>query len=442
MNNKRLLALIIMLILPSFLQFAIGLEINVMTEKDEYLRGETVVVLGNVSEVIIGQAIAIRINDPDGNMWAIAQTQPNSDGSFRKEVARIAEDAKLGNYKVFVSYAGKTATYTFKVISKKPSTTTISLSSGRIKFGSSVEILVTISPALSEGLIVVEYVKNGEWLEIASGKPKDGQFSYLWSPKHAGTYTLRARWNGTIKYLGSNSSIITLVVEPVETKLELLVSPDKVTIGSHIQLTITSKPKFNGTITIEMVRGRLVKTLLAELVNGYVEVKLLTNITGKYVFKAIWDGSKDYLASESEKVSIDVLPKVNIMKIVADGKTFTVIITTNSTVSNLELVKEEKSLNFISVAPKELTIKTSIQVPMELVGGEYIIKVAGAQTKFDEQRNQTHATLTFTYNATEQGVKISVIGTKVIPEFLTSQTIFAATILLSMAGILLAKKRK
>ncbi len=84
--------------------------------------------------------------------------------------------------------------------------------------GSSVSIGGTISPVLL-GKNVTLYVSSGgsSWTVLARvTTDSDGQYSYVWNPSSAGSYSVRASWSGDSNYSGADSNGFTLFVVSME----------------------------------------------------------------------------------------------------------------------------------------------------------------------------------------------------------------------------------
>ena len=99
---------------PSYAQESLG----VMTDKDSYSDGETVMVTGQVGQIIRGYPIAMEVLAPNGNRVGVDQIQVAGDGTFSTEIAAGGGLWKsAGEYTVKVSYGEgggmTTATTTF-----------------------------------------------------------------------------------------------------------------------------------------------------------------------------------------------------------------------------------------------------------------------------------------------------------------------------------------
>jgi len=181
--KRYLIPLILLLLLPNLY----ALEIKVKTDKDFYVAGEVVKVEGKVSEVDKGYAIAIQVRDPDGNLWAIAQTFPEDNGNFSSSIATISPKSPLGEYKVLVSYKGVSTQTSFKVIAKL----NLILSKDNLSYGEETFIKV-------EGIqgykVITEVSRDKEnWVKIKEEDFSYGTYEFSWRPSLVGSYFLRAK---------------------------------------------------------------------------------------------------------------------------------------------------------------------------------------------------------------------------------------------------------
>ena len=97
---------------PAFAQ--IQDPIVVSTDKSSYAAGDTIVVSGEVKD-LIGQAVSVMIVSPNGNIVSIAQVDVGSDHTFSTEITAGGTMKFDGTYTVSVTYGGpqRTAETTF-----------------------------------------------------------------------------------------------------------------------------------------------------------------------------------------------------------------------------------------------------------------------------------------------------------------------------------------
>ncbi len=88
--------------------------ITVTTEQSSYQKGDKIVILGEVKD-ILGQAVSVIIISPNGNIVSIAQEQVGADKKFSAEIVAGGTMKSDGTYTVKVTYGGpnRTAETTF-----------------------------------------------------------------------------------------------------------------------------------------------------------------------------------------------------------------------------------------------------------------------------------------------------------------------------------------
>jgi len=83
-----------------------------------------------------------------------------------------------------------------------------------------------IMSAVSNETVTIYVRKSGsEWSVLGTDQTdSDGKFSFLWIPKSASTYFIRASWSGTTDSVGADSNIHTLTVIPFDWSFILPIS--------------------------------------------------------------------------------------------------------------------------------------------------------------------------------------------------------------------------
>lgn len=161
--------------------------VTVQTSKTIYQPGESVSVVGKVAQVEPGLDIGISVRRTDGQLWAVAQTSPNSNGEYSKTIARLGDKEQLGTYNLTVSYGGAKTSATFSVAS----TTTLSLEAEGEKF------LVSIFATAIESNLVLEREMGGIRYQ-ASGVAGSTGFANVTIPKKLLSGTLSVLVDGNV----------------------------------------------------------------------------------------------------------------------------------------------------------------------------------------------------------------------------------------------------
>ena len=106
------------------------------------------------------------------------------------------------------------------------SSISLTLSSTYIVQGGTVTVSGQLSPADSNKTVSIYVRKSGsQWSVLGTALTDyDGKFSFLWVPKSASTYYIRASWSGDSDYAGADSGIHSLMVIPFDWIFILIIS--------------------------------------------------------------------------------------------------------------------------------------------------------------------------------------------------------------------------
>jgi len=144
------------------------------------------------------------------------------------------------------------------------STLSIGLSSGSISLGAPVTLSGMITPAQpSPGIpvgttVLLSYSLDGTtWITlIMTQTAGGGTYSVVWYPPYAGSYQIKAAWNGNSDYQGSTSSPATLTVSGVLPRITLLITgPSSVAKGGSATFDVmvdNSGSATNATLYFEV----------------------------------------------------------------------------------------------------------------------------------------------------------------------------------------------
>ena len=135
------------------------------------------------------------------------------------------------------------------------SSMTLSLSSTLVVEGTTIIIDGSIRPSHSDNIVTL-YVgsDDSEWSILGTIRSDtSGHYSYVWSPKYAKTYYIRASWSGDTDHAGAESNMHTLRVISTSWILIALMSVVSVTIAivMLVALRRSSVPKEGPSIPVE-----------------------------------------------------------------------------------------------------------------------------------------------------------------------------------------------
>jgi outer membrane protein assembly factor BamB len=132
--------------------------------------------------------------------------------------------------------------------------------------------------------------------------------------------------------------------------------------------------------------------------------------------------------------------------VVADGKTFSVSATGNSTIleETFEFVKSNKEIHFNVTGAANTTGFSYIFIPIELLDGAFTVTIGEDVYNISQPaQNETYSSLYFTYNHSDS-TEVRIIGTTVIPEFLPImfQALFLVLTLIVVSVKIKSSRRK
>lgn len=141
------------------------------------------------------------------------------------------------------------------------------------------------------------------------------------------------------------------------------------------------------------------------------------------------------------KLGTATAPTVETHDIAVDDAVFQVTTESNSTITNLQFIKEDKKLLFNVTGPVGTSGFCNITIPNQLLGGPYSTMLDGqplsATLTLD---NGTHTELGLTYVHSTH--RIEIIGTTAIPEFPSTMPLILLALNTLVAAVLRGKSRR
>ncbi len=136
--------------------------IAVTTDKTSYSEGETIMVTGEVSEVLFGYAISLMVIAPNGNVVSIDQVMVGSDKTFGTELAAGGALMRTGGeYTIQVLYGTETrtaeTTFTFGGSTGSESGTLVAVSGTDFMVGYQITggTLISITPDVDANSLII-----------------------------------------------------------------------------------------------------------------------------------------------------------------------------------------------------------------------------------------------------------------------------------------------
>jgi len=213
----------------------------------------------------------------------------------------------------------------------------------------------------------------------------------------------------------------------MSSKIFITASPTSITLGESTTIRGSIAPErvgVNVTIHYRHAAGSwgVFKTVKTDEDSRYSYVWTPTTV-GTYEFKASWLGDANTESAESGVIAIEVV-EIHDITLEIGGVSFHVTIESNSTVSNFQLIPENKEILFEVAGPLDTVGFCNIMIPVDLLGGPYTVQVDSLLVTPEETTNGTHSSLYFTYNHSTHTVKIkgTTVATPPIALFALSTT--------------------
>jgi hypothetical protein len=155
----------------------------------------------------------------------------------------------------------------------------ISVSPANIPLGSFVVVSGSISPPHTGATVTLTYkMPNGTLLAINLTSTALGEFEQTFTPQVAGSWIVKASWNGDLDHEGAESSEVKFIVEEVKlpkpaefTATNLRISPTESEVKQTITISVkvTNVGEQTGSYTIDLkVAGAIVDTKRVTLSGG------------------------------------------------------------------------------------------------------------------------------------------------------------------------------
>ena len=297
---------------PVIIGFA-ATSITVSTDKPSYFRDQTLIVSGTVSPLASGQDVAIVVNGPSSELKSVAQVTPSANGTYSTDLIVFRLGDPTGTWTVKASCQGVQALTTFMYVGVQPETSSIScsVSSSNLTIGDSVRVSGSITPARSGVMVTVSQKGDGSWNTLAAvASASDGGYSYSWKPALAGSYQLKASWEGDSLYMGATSSTVSVTVNKIPVAISCKASSSEITDGDTITISGSINPTVSGrNITLSYTKPDGNMTVTRNVTtgsNGSYSDSYKPDTTGSWTVKASWDGDSEHQGAASQPAPFTV----------------------------------------------------------------------------------------------------------------------------------------
>jgi PKD repeat protein len=198
------------------------------------------------------------------------------------------------------------------LVEKLNSILSIVVSPTSFTVGERAKISGFLSPPRVDSEIIIQ-IKTGDkgWTSIATTTTTAGGFYvYTWTPETAGTYQLRAGWNGDDITYANVSGAVTVTVEQMLSAITIDVDRTTTTLGSSVVISGKLTPQRQGitlTINVRKLGGTwsLLQTVTTDAEGNY-SYEWTPKEPGTYEVQVIWEGDVNTRGSESEIKTVKV----------------------------------------------------------------------------------------------------------------------------------------
>ena len=139
--------------------------IAIATDKASYAEGETIMVSGEVRDLLSGQPVSLKVTAPNGNVVALDQVNVGADKTFSTEIIAGGTMKEAGVYTIDVTYGSETrtaqTTFTFggSVMMPEPeeaiSSIRVSDTEERVEFSITGGTVISIEPDFDGKALII-----------------------------------------------------------------------------------------------------------------------------------------------------------------------------------------------------------------------------------------------------------------------------------------------
>jgi len=196
------------------------------------------------------------------------------------------------------------------IVSKSPTTLSISLSSSSVQIGTAVTISGTLNPARTGTVSIYTSFGGSAFTKLVEVDLSNGQYSYSLTPDKIGTYVIKADWPGDNDYAAVTSSQTTLSVTKITPTIALSLSSTSASVGDSITVSGTISP-FSGTTDVDLAITGSSGTNQASVTStdGTFSYTFTGDSEGTYTVQASIPASSNYNTAQSSQVTVTVQKK-------------------------------------------------------------------------------------------------------------------------------------
>ena len=190
------------------------LTISISPETITY--GEEVTINGSITPTRVGARVSIMYRY-EGATWrwlADVTTDPNGRYSYVWKPKAAREYEVMARWDGDNETLGDESEVVHVTVNKANATMLLAISTTETTTKEGVTIEGAIHPPVEGVNVTISYrPSEGNWSLLAVvATDEEGAYTYVWKPPEAGTYEIKAAWDGNENYLGAESNVVTIKV--------------------------------------------------------------------------------------------------------------------------------------------------------------------------------------------------------------------------------------
>jgi hypothetical protein len=173
-----------------------------------------------------------------------------------------------------------------------------------------ITVYGSISPSHNNVSVMLSYkMPNGTILIRNVTSTELGEFEDTFTPNMAGSWTVKASWDGDLDHEGSESSEVSFTVLKAKSSLSLSASRVDLEKGDEITISGSINPSLTGvavTLTFERPDGTNFTVTALTNTEGSFSYTFTPQDAGKWTVHASWPGNENYEGATSPSLSFTV----------------------------------------------------------------------------------------------------------------------------------------
>jgi len=193
------------------------------------------------------------------------------------------------------------------------SSITGSLSLESMEMGESITVSGILYPENEGRTITLSYTRpDSLTLTRTAVTDIDGSYSDTFEPDVAGSWSVRASWEGDVEFEGSTSSVVHFTVTKIPSSFFIQTPESRISVGESITISGSINPAVSGAeVVIAFTKpdgSTFTRTVSTGSDGAYTDLHTPTE-TGSWSVKSSWDGDSTYIGATSQAASFTVEEK-------------------------------------------------------------------------------------------------------------------------------------